>query len=174
MISDYLLQAGRFLLLILIQILILNNIQINGYINPYLYILFILMMPFETPVAVMLFAGFILGLAIDMFLDTAGLHASASVLTAYLRKPVLRIFSPREGYDTSTFPSLHYLGFTWFAGYSAILVSIHHLAFFILEAFHFGELPRTLMRAGSSILLTLFVIFLYQMLMHKPGERKKG
>ena len=75
----------RFAILVLIQILLLNNIQISGHIVPYFYILFILLMPFETPGWMLLFAGFALGLSVDMFGQTLGMHTSATVFMAFLR-----------------------------------------------------------------------------------------
>lgn len=152
----------RFLFLLMFQVLILNNIQLNGYLNPFLYVLFILMLPFQTPKWLGLVLAFFLGICIDMFSDTGGLHAAASVLMAFLRDPVLKLISPRDGYDTVEKPSVQRFGFSWFFLYSGILVFIHHFFLFYLEAFHFSGFFFTLFRVVLSSVFTLTLIFVSQ------------
>src|SRR5581483_10393034 len=98
MISDIFSNILRFIFLILFQVLVLNNIQLGGYINPYGYVLFILLLPVETPKWLLLLLSFSIGISLDMFSNTMGLHAAACVFMAYCRPRVLRIISPREGY----------------------------------------------------------------------------
>ena len=172
MINEIVKQLVRFLFLLFLQVLVLNNIQLSGYINPYLYVLFILMLPFSTPAWLVLLSGFICGLSVDMFMNTAGMHAVASVLMAYARSYTLRVFAPREGYEYGTEPTLRYMGPAWYLSYSAILVSIHHLAFFFIEVFRFSEFFSTLLRAFLSILFTMALIMLSQFLLFKAKDRK--
>jgi len=164
MIIEILKHIGRFFFLLLLQLFILNNIQLSGYINPYLYILFVMTLPFETPVWIVLFSSFSMGILIDMFSDTHGLHASVCVLLAFVRKPVLRFISPREGYDSTAMPTLNYLGFGWYMWYAGLMVFIHHFTFFYLEAFRFSEFFKTFWRVLCSGVLTLLLIFIYQYL----------
>ena len=152
----------RFLVLILIQVLLLNNIQISGYIVPYFYIIFILLMPFETPGWLLLFAGFALGLSVDMFSQTLGMHAAATVFMAFLRPYVLRAISPRDGYETGTFPRIYYQGFEWFLKYTVILVFAHHLVLFYTEIFRFTDFFSTLLRVLLSSIFSVFLIILSQ------------
>ena len=148
MISNILKQIGRFVFFILLQVLILNNIQFNGYVNPYLYVFIILMLPFETPVWLMMLVSFSAGLVVDMFQDSMGMHAAACVAMGYARSFILKLFSPRDGYDVTTEPTLYYLGASWYLSYSLILVTIHHLVFFTIEAFIFYQRPGTTHRYG--------------------------
>lgn len=173
MIIELLKHTGRFFLLLILQLFVLNNIQLSGYINPYLYILFIMMLPFEAPVWIVLLSSFMMGLLIDMFTDTSGLHASVCVFIAYIRKPILRFISPREGYDAAAIPSLSYLGFGWYIWYAGLIVFIHHITFFYLEAFRFTEFFKTLWRALCSGTFTLLFIFIYQYLTLKPQRSGK-
>ena len=152
----------RFIVLILIQVLLLNNIQISGYIVPYFYIIFILLMPFETPGWLLLFAGFTLGLSVDMFSQTMGMHTTATVFMAFLRPYILRSIAPRDGYETGTFPRIYYQGFEWFLKYALILVLAHHLVLFYIEVFRFTEFFSTLLRALLSSLLSGILIILSQ------------
>src|SRR3954463_13540886 len=89
----------RFIFLILLQVLILNHVQWSGFVNPYVYILFILLLPIETPKSFVLLLAFTIGIVIDMFSNTAGLHAASSTLLAYARPFVLKAISPREDYE---------------------------------------------------------------------------
>jgi len=155
----------RFVFLVLLQVLILNNIQLSGFINPYLYVLFILLLPFETPKWALLVIAFLLGLSIDAFTDTLGMHASATVLMAFFRPYVLNIISPRDGYDAGTFPRLYYFGFTWFLKYSVILILIHHFCLFYLEVFRLSDFFFTLWKIILSSFFSLILIIISQYIM---------
>lgn len=152
----------RFVVLILFQVLVMDNVMINGYMIPYIYILFILLMPFETPRWVQLLSGFALGLAMDLFSGTLGMHAAASVLAAFARLYLLDLLAPRDGYEPETFPRIHYYGFLWFLKYTALIVVIHHLALFYLEVFQLKHFFSTLLRVILSSILTTSTIVLSQ------------
>ena len=118
MIRIYIRNIIRFFTVILLQILIFNNIEVSGYLNPYFYVIFILLLPFEVPGWLLLSTAFALGFTMDMFMSTPGMHASATVFMAFLRPFVLKNFSPRDGYEPGTFPRVHYYGINWFAKYT--------------------------------------------------------
>jgi rod shape-determining protein MreD len=88
-----------FILLILFQVLLFNNIQFSGYVNPYVYIMFILLLPVEIPGWLLLLLSFFTGMIIDFFSGSPGMHSFASVLAGFVRPYVLRIISPRDGYE---------------------------------------------------------------------------
>src|SRR5674536_70033 len=85
-----------FILLVLFQVLLLNNIQFSGYVNPYVYIMFILLLPVEFPSWLLLLLSFATGLIIDFFSGSPGMHTSATVLAGFVRPYVLRIVAPRD------------------------------------------------------------------------------
>ncbi len=157
----------RFIVLTALQVLLLNNIQLSGFINPFLYVLFILLLPVKFPKSMALILAFFSGLAIDIFSNTAGMHASATVMMAYVRPGVLRLMAPREGYETDAIPSMRYMGFNWFAVYSAMLIAVHHLLLFFIEAFTFSQFFMTFMRAVFSIAASLLVVLIAQLLTGK-------
>ncbi len=157
----------RFIVLVLVQVLILNNIQISGYIVPYFYVLFILLLPFETPNWLLLTMGFVLGITIDLFSHTPGMHAAATVFMAFLRPWVLQMSAPRDGYETGTFPRVYYLGFQWFLRYTVILVLAHHLMLFYIEVFRFSEFFSTLLRVLLSSMFTVILIMLSQYFIYR-------
>jgi hypothetical protein len=157
----------RFLVVILIQVLILNNIMLHGYLNPYFYIIFILLLPFETPRWLLLVAGFALGISVDLFAGTLGMHTAATVFIAFLRPWVLSLFAPRDGYEPDTSPSVHFYGLAWFVSYALVLTFLHHLVLFYIEVFHFQEFFSTFLRVFLSTLLTASTIILSQFFIFK-------
>lgn len=167
-------QLLRFVFFILLQVLVLSNIQFNGFVNPYLYVFIILMLPFATPVWLVLVISFLTGITIDMFLNSMGIHAAATVLMGYSRSYILRFFSPREGYESSTEPTLHYLGATWYLSYSILLVLIHHITYFMIEAFNVNEFKLTMYRIFFSVLFTEALLFISQMMIYKSKDTRKA
>lgn len=157
----------RFFVLILVQVLLLDNVLLGGYLNPYFYILFILLMPFETPKWLILVAGFMLGLSIDLFTNTLGMHTAATVFMAFMRPWILSFFAPRDGYDSDSYPRIHYYGLSWFARYALILTFLHHIVLFYIEVFHFQYFFSTFLRVISSTILTTSTVILSQYFIYR-------
>lgn len=153
---------ARFLVVILFQVLVLDNVMINGYMIPQIYILFILLMPFETPRWAQLVSGFLLGMGIDLFLNTPGMHTFATVVVAFVRPYLLNLLAPRDGYESDSFPRIHYYGFLWFLKYTLIIVLLHHFVLFYLEVFQLKDFLSTLLRVILSAILSTSTIVLSQ------------
>lgn len=160
----------NFLFLVFLQVLVLNNIQLGGYINPYVYVLFLLLLPLQTPRWLSLLLGFVAGFVIDVFSQTYGIHTAASLLLIYLRPFVLSLMAPRDDYEFGTRPTISDMGLLWFVSYAGVLILIHHLALFFLEVFRLEEIAPTLLRAGLSTVFSLALIVLTQFLTY--SERK--
>lgn len=163
--------AFRLIFLILLQALVLNNVELGGYINPYLYILFILWLPFEMQLWITLLLGFVLGFCMDIFTGTFGLHMVASVMLAYCRAFVLKIFAPREGYEFGLRPNIQDMGIPWFVTYSGILIFIHHTTLFYVETFRLSEFFPTLLRVLLSSIFTFVLVTISQFLTYKEKAR---
>lgn len=172
MINNIIKNSIRFILLVLLQVLIVQNIRIGSYIILLPYVLFILLLPFETPKMVVLLSSFLIGLTIDMFYDTAGMHAATCTLVGFLRYYILKILSPREGYDQGLIPSVDSMGPIWFISYSLIIIFIHHLFFFYLEIFRFNEFFRTFLRVILSTIGTFCFVYVVQFLFYKTDKNK--
>jgi hypothetical protein len=157
---------GRFLFLALFQVLILNNIRLSGYINPYFYIYFILLLPFETPRWALLLSSFLLGMTLDLLSNTPGLNAAACVLMAFFRPVVISSISTGTEYMVGDHPSLKNQGIKWFSYYAVILVLVHHISLFYLEIFRLTEFFQTLLRALLSAAFTLLMIFISEYLFY--------
>lgn len=172
MINDILKNLFRYIVLVLVQVVILNNIQLGGFINPYLYVLFILMLPFDTPVGLVMALSFAMGLTIDMFLNTVGMHAAACVFMGYSRLSVLKLFAPREGFESAVEPSFQNLGYKSYISYAAVMVVLHHLVLFYVEVFRFSEFFQTFFRVILSSIFSLFLIIISQLLLYKSKTKK--
>ncbi len=161
MINKALRYGLMIILLILLQLLLFNNIQFSGYVNPYIYIMIILMLPTTLPPWLMLIISFLTGFIIDVFSGLPGMHASATLLAGFSRPYVLRFIAPRDGYEQGSDLSMKVYGFRWFLIYTTIIVVIHHLALFYLEVFRFTDFFRTLLRViVSSAFTTGFILLI--------------
>jgi len=160
----------RMIFLVIFQVAVLDNIQVGGYINPYMYILFILLLPFETPKWLLLLSAFFLGLSVDMVSDTLGIHTAACVFMAFCRPGVINLISSRQEYEIGISPTVRDLGFKWFFSYALILVVAHHIPLFFLEVFSFHEFFQTLLRIGLSIIFTMFLLLLSQLITYRPKK----
>jgi len=156
-----------FILMVLVQVWILNNIQLSGYINPYLYIMFLLVLPFEISFWILIPAGFLLGITIDMFMHTPGLHAAATVFAAFVRPGVLSLIAPGDGYDSSQRPHISTMGLGWYLRYVVIMVLLHHTVLFYLEVFRLTDFFYTLARVLLSSFLTILLILITDTLVYR-------
>ncbi len=150
----------RFLLLMTIQVFLLKNI---GYYNlsiPYLYILFILVLPFGIPNSLLFLLAFFTGLTIDFYYDSLGLNAAACTIMAFVRIIFINLTVQRDGFDNEPEPSLSIMGFQWFIFYAFILTFSHHFILFTFENFKFSELGYTLIRVLMSTLFTVSLILI--------------
>ena len=154
----------RFVLLVFLQLFVLNNIQFSGFVNPYLYVMFILLLPFEVSGWLMLILAFITGLVIDVASATVGYHTISTVFMAYCRFHLLRFIAPHDGYEPGMSPTIPSLGFVWFLKYASILTLAHHFVLFWVESFRINDLLPATLRALASSIFTIFLIFIYQFL----------
>ena len=160
---DIIINSIRFIGLLLLQVLVLNNVNFFGYINPYIYIIFILTFPFTGNRSLLIFLSFLLGLSIDFFGDSGGVHAAASVFIAYIRPIVLK-FAFGISYEYNAV-NLNKVAFNERIIYITVLVILHHFVLFSLEIFNISHilliLKSTLFSSIFSILLitTSLVLF---------------
>lgn len=153
-------QILRFAGLVLLQIWVLNNVRIGAYVNPFVYMLFIMMLPFSFPGWLLLLSAFGMGLLMDLLMSTAGLHAGAMVLMAFARPYVIRLATASREPENVNNPSLSQMGIAWWFSYVSSLVFVHHFALFLLESFSFQQLGFTLLRIFLSSIFSVGIILL--------------
>lgn len=158
----------RFLLLLAVQIIVFNNMNFLGYISPFPYILFIILYPVNGNKSGLLFAGFLLGIIMDMFSNSGGIHTTACLVLAYFR-PYLFRFSFGLSYEYQTVKLNDVLTPERFS-FILLSVVIHHFILFILEAFKVSffldVLFRTLLSTIFTIIICIIIIYLI-----KPNKR---
>jgi rod shape-determining protein MreD len=158
--------AFIFVVLVLVQVLILNQVQFSGYINPYIYVLFIMLLPLSSPRYVILVMAFLMGMAIDIFSGSLGVHAFATVFVAYFRVYIIRLITNREE-DQNDYPGLAQNGFSWFLSYTIWVVLVHHFVLFYIEVFTLKEFLNTFYRIVLSSVSSIFVIVLSQFIIFR-------
>ena len=89
----YILQLPLFLL---VQVYILNEVLFASYINPFLYLILIIIMPFKTPKWYLLLYAFSFGLLIDVFSGNLGIHSTACLFLAIIKNPISKITIPHN------------------------------------------------------------------------------
>lgn len=165
MIATILANLLRFALLMLLQVLVLDHLDVaNGYMVPYLYVLFLLMLPFELPTWAQLLIGAFTGLLMDVFSSTPGMHMSACVVMMFARAHLLDLIAPREGYEYGLRPTVPRMGLAWFLTYAGLLIALHHLWLFFVEMYTFDRFFGTFFRALFSAVFTLALCMLAQFL----------
>ncbi len=159
MIGQVLPIVSRFILLLLVQGLLLINVNIfGGFGHVNLYVLVILLLPIKSPRLLDMVIAFALGLGVDMFYNSPGLHASALVFTAFVRPLVIRILTPRDDYDFTDRPVISSLGWLWYVRYAGSVLLLHSLWLYLLEAFDISLLGKSVLTALTSSVLTLVTI----------------
>lgn len=156
--NDFLVNIARFVLFVLLQVTILNHVNFLGYINPYLYLMFILVLPVSTSDIQVIIWGFLLGLMVDLFQDTGGIHAAACLCIAYLRPKLLSMsYGLSYDYQAINFyntPLKERLTFV------ISMVTIHHLVLFFLLFFNFKHILLILKNTLFSGLFTVVLILI--------------
>ncbi|OIQ35977.1 MAG: hypothetical protein BM555_03680 [Crocinitomix sp. MedPE-SWsnd] len=160
-----------FILIVLIQGLVVNNIQINEYFNPMVYPIMIMMLPFELNAVITMGVALILGVSVDAFSNTFGLHASSALFIGYLRPTIMKYIRPKEGYDTSLLPSIQDMGTTWFLAYVSVIIFAHHLWFFSIEILRFDLFVLILAKTFMSFIFSIGLIILFQYIFYKPSKK---
>ncbi len=155
--------VAGFVVLVLLQVVVFNNINLFGYVNPYVYLFFILIYPFNKNRTLFIVVAFLLGLTVDMFMDSGGINAIACLVIAYIRPVVLRS-SFGISYEYNTIRLTETSGIERLT-YVALMTVTHHLVLFLLESFNMGlilsVLKKTLFSSIFTIVLCLSFIILF-------------
>ncbi len=162
----------RFICFILLQVYVLNQVPpLHQFVTPYLYFLFILWLPFSTPRLALLIISFCLGLTLDYFMGTPGLHAAPCVLIAYLRPFLINLLISQEGAELNyAEPSIKSLGFAPYSLYVLIFTFLHHFYLVFLEWIHFGTFIYFLGKVTATTGVSLLLIFITEILFFRKQK----
>jgi hypothetical protein len=172
--NKYVTNILRFIGVLAIQLLILDNVHLVGFVVPVVYVYFIMKLPFGTKKLVVLFLAFLIGITIDLFIGTPGIHAAASTLTGFIRRYALKPCFGEIEDDSESAPSIKGNGFYPFLGYTALLLGIHITVFFILEniGYEYHWLLLSL-HVLASVAFSIFLIILIELLVQSPQKKKR-
>lgn len=158
------------LVLLPFQVLVLGHLALFNIGFCFIYLLFLLLLPNEIGYVQSMLGALIVGLIVDVFLGTLGIHAASSVFFMFLRPFWLGIITPRQGFEVNTLPSIANYGIIWFLLYATPLIIMHSLAVFFLEAAGSGLFWLTLSKAGLTSLITLVFMIALQYLFYPKGK----
>ncbi len=159
----------RFVLFLLIQIIILNEVPpLHQFITPYLYFIFILWLPFGTSRLTLTILGFLLGYSLDVFTNTPGLHAAACTLIGYVRPSILNLLLAQETSEELTKePSVGSMGWGPYFIYVVILTFTHHFYLVLLEWLQFGNFIYFIGKVMATSLMSVLLIFVVELVMNR-------
>ncbi|HLP20786.1 MAG TPA: hypothetical protein VK174_10815 [Chitinophagales bacterium] len=163
--------AFRLLLLLLAQILIFSNINFSSFVNPYVFPLFVLLLPFETPRWLLMLIGFGAGLLLDIFMGSIGMHAAACLLVAYLRPFLINIITPK-GTEFEISPNVYAQGVTWFIVYLGITMLLYLGFYFLVEAATFLNFFLLLVKILVSTLVSIIFMLIFLFLFSSKKKRR--
>lgn len=162
----------RFIFFVLAQALVFNKLEIGFGIQPMIYPLFIMLLPFEINAMLLLLIAAIAGISIDSLSNTYGLHTTAILVIAYLRPFIFKLFSPRDGYDSNKEGTIADMGSKWFMSVFGSILVIHHFWFFLFEMFKWNEFLLIIQKTALSLPISYFLCVLLQVVfVNKTKER---
>ena len=145
-----------FVVLMLLQAFMFDNLSLSNYFNPMIYIVFVILLPMESLPVTVLLSGLALGVTTDFFTGGQGLNTAATLPAAFLRHPLLSRLCDRDDLRDGGIPSAERLGNEWrFMRLALTVTAVHHGIFFLLESWSWQQLPHTLLRFVLSVSFTL-------------------
>jgi len=147
---------------VLMQTLVVDNIHLFAIVTPFIYFYAVMKAPVDISRSGEILLSFFLGLVIDIFSNTFGMHAAACAVTGFIRHPLLGEFVDMKEIPAGSVPSFRLFGYGKFLYYTLIVVATHHLILFSIDAFSFFELTQLLIRMSTSILLSTLLILIIE------------
>ena len=162
----------RFIIIMFIQVFVLNKIPpLHQFIVPYFYFVFILWLPFKMGRTALLLISFSVGMVVDMFFKTPGLHAAACVLIAFVRPFLINLLLPKEATDWGNEePSKKTMGAVPYATFLIILTLMHHFYLILLEWMQFGSFLYFIGKLVATTLISLFLIMITDLFLNRKSK----
>jgi len=149
-----------FIGILALQLFVVDNIRFGHFIHPCVYVLYVMLLPFDSSQVKLMLNGFILGMAVDIFNGTPGLNAAAKVLICYLRPYIISLITRKSELEGKNYPSINDMGLQWYVLYALLLLIVHNLTLFLLEAFSFKLFGIVLLETLVSVPVTIVIIIL--------------
>lgn len=155
-------QILRFIIVMILQLLVLNRLQVLGVCHPMVYVLCLFMLPISLPSQVDIVIGALVGLIVDSFCNSPGVHMAACALVMYLRRHMVKsLVAEPERLKGDL--DIRNLGTEAFLKYMTVLVLVHHFVVFLLNAWSWSMAGWVLLETLVSALVTVFLVLAYNM-----------
>lgn len=158
-----------FVILIILQVTVFRNINFGwpnfNYIHIFVYPIFILMLPIRTPTTTIMGSAFLMGILVDVFYASPGVHTSALVFMAFIRPIMLNFMEPREGYTVDGMPTINEQGLSWYLIYSSVLLFLFLFFYFSVETFTFVYFLSIWLKTIFSLFFSYIFIIIHQVLL---------
>lgn len=153
-----------FVVLLLLQVFLFNNLNLSVYLNPLVYIAFLLLLPMEMKTVWVLLLGLLLGVATDFMVGGAGLNTIASLATAFMRRQALILLLGKDTVNEGGIPCSNRIGTGKFFRYVSVLTAVHCLIFFSFESLNYSHFYVTLIKIVLSTAVTIVLVYFSQTL----------
>jgi rod shape-determining protein MreD len=151
-----------FIVFVSLQVLVMNNIHLFKIATPFVYIYLLLKLPIDMTRSRIILLSFVLGLVVDVFSNTFGMHAAACTFAGFIRRPLLERFVDIRDFPEGSVPSYRLFGYGKFIRYAFILTVLHHITLFVIESFTFFQPLMMFVRMTSTILFSLLLILVIE------------
>jgi rod shape-determining protein MreD len=159
-------QIGRYLLIMVLQVLLFDQLQLWGACHPYIYVLCLLMMPITLPHSADMLIGAFAGFIMDIFCNSLGVHMAACILLMYIRPYLIGVIvNDKDRLNEQI--SLHAIGMEALLKYTVIMVLIDHLTVFSLAAWSWSHMGFVLLETIVSSTITILLVIGYNVLRYK-------
>ena len=164
MTRDIIYHSSTFIVFMILQMFLFNHLHLFEFGYCFIYLGFLLMLPYDLGKISGLLIGFVTGLIMDVFFQTGGIHTAASVLLMFIRPNLLGLLNPKGGFELGMRMTVRQMGWSWYLIYSVILVFIHHFVLYNLDAFNTSYLLKSLYFSLASSLYTISMILTVQLI----------
>ncbi|MCH5216592.1 MAG: rod shape-determining protein MreD [Muribaculaceae bacterium] len=164
--------VSLFIILILLQSVVFNQICLFNIAVPYVFIFFIFRLPININLNLLFLLSFLLGFSVDIFSDTLGMNALACTLIAAIRKPVYSLFTPKDDDNDIIIPSIKKMGYSTYILYAGSLSFIYCCLINVIQAFSFFDVIMLILRSVASSILTIIIIFAIESLISSGSEKR--
>ena len=161
----------RFLILMLLQVFVFNYVQWFGFLNPFVYLLFLILLPLELPKSIQYLIAFATGFIIDAFFKTYGIQAFSCVLLMFLKPYIILILNGFKPLDSGVKPLPDVKDFNWILLYTFLLVFVHQISVTILETFQWVKWWRIIWSSIANTFFTMFIILCIEYIFYS-GKNK--
>ncbi|MBR3794018.1 MAG: rod shape-determining protein MreD [Alistipes sp.] len=154
-----LLYIAAFVVLVLLQIFLIDNIALSVYFHPLVYVAFVIMLPLDMKPVWVLLCSTLMGLTIDTLTGMAGINVMATAAVGFLRPALLHAAVGRSTDAADTIPALHRLSTKHLAWFIVLVVVLHSVIYFFMESLSLSNALHTFVRLVVSDIVAIALIW---------------